>query len=104
VGDDDSKVTPLRRRGPTPLPPGESALSKRVQRAQPGARALAAEQAAVHRSGYAAAAARQKNEELIRAGRVVPARITIALDLCGLEGPGVDTPLRSSTSRSPPAR
>jgi hypothetical protein len=34
---------------------------------------------------------RQRNEQLIRAGKVVPARITLALDFCGLEGPEVDT-------------
>ena len=83
-------MTPLRRGDPEPLPPGEAALTRRVQRAQPGARALAAEQAAAQRAGYAAALTRQENERLIRAGKVIPARITLALDLCGLEGPEVD--------------
>ena len=83
-------MTPFRRGDPDPLPPGEAALTRRVQRAQPGARALAAEHAAGRRAGYAAALTRQQNEQLIRAGKVVPARITIALDFCGLQGPEVD--------------
>jgi hypothetical protein len=62
-----------------------------VQRAQPGARALAAEQAAAQRDGYTAALTRQENERLLATGRIVPARITIALDLNELEGPEVDT-------------
>lgn len=87
----DEKVTPFRRRDePGPLPPGEAALSRRVRQAQPGARALAARQAADHQAAYGAALGRQEAERLISAGRVVPARITIALDLCGLYGPEVD--------------
>jgi hypothetical protein len=84
------EVTPFRRRGPKPLPPGEAALSRHSQRAQPGARALAAEQAATSRAGYMAAVTGQKNERLIATGKVVPARITIALDIRGLEGREVD--------------
>lgn len=84
-------VMPFRRPGPPePLPPAEAALSRRVQRAQPGARALAAEQASARREHYASAAIRQKNERLIASGKIVPARVTIALDLCGLDGPEVD--------------
>jgi hypothetical protein len=92
VGDSSNgdRVTPLRRGDPGPLPPREEELTRRVQRAPPGARALAAEQAAAHRAGYAAARARQENEQLISSGKVVPARITIALDFRGLEGPEVD--------------
>jgi hypothetical protein len=73
-----------------PLPPAEAALSRSARRAQSGARALAAGQAEAQRAGYAAALARQQDERLIRSGRVVPARITLALDLRGLEGPEVD--------------
>lgn len=86
-----SNVTPFRRPEPKPLSPEEAALHRRTQRAQPSARALAAEQAAPHHAGYSAAASRQKTERLLRDGRVVPARITIALDLNELEGPEVDT-------------
>ena len=91
---DSSNVTPFRPRKPKPearpLPPGEAALSRHAQRAQPGARALAAEQAAAHRGAYVGAQMRQRNERLIATGRVVPARITMALDMRGLEGPEVD--------------
>jgi hypothetical protein len=83
-------VTPFRRREPEPPPADEAALHRRVQQAQPGARALAAGQAAARREGYLAALARQKNERLIATGKIVPARITMALDLRGLEGPEVD--------------
>jgi hypothetical protein len=84
-------VTPFRpRRKAATLPPAEAALTRRVQRAQPGARALAAEQSAKQKDRYAAAAIRQQNERLIATGRIVPARITLALDMCGLEGPAVD--------------
>jgi hypothetical protein len=83
-------VTPLRRKERKTLPPGEAALTRRVQQAQPGARALAAEQAAARQAGYAAAVTWQENARLIAAGRVVPARITMALDLRELEGPEVD--------------
>lgn len=84
-------VTPFRRGKPEPLPPEQAALHRRTQRAQPGARALAAVQAASRREGYEAALSRQEAERLIATGRIVPARITIALDMCGLEGPEVDT-------------
>ncbi|HEU5108826.1 MAG TPA: hypothetical protein VFT95_09740 [Micromonosporaceae bacterium] len=39
---------------------------------------------------HLAAAARQRNDALIATGNVVPARITMALDLGGHEGPEVD--------------
>jgi hypothetical protein len=87
--DDRDNVTPIRRKAPA-LPPGQAALHRRVQRAQPGARALAAEQARREQAGYMAALSRQVTGRLLQGGRVVPARITIALDLCGLDGPGVD--------------
>lgn len=93
--DSGSNVTPFRPRKakpePEPLPPDQAALSRRVQRAQPGARALAAEQAARQREGYMAAVSRQEADRLVATGKVVPARITMALDLRGLEGPEVDT-------------
>lgn len=85
------EVTPFRRRGERkPLPDGEAALSRHSQRAQPGARALAAEQAAASLAGYMTALHGQKADRLIRTGKIVPARITMALDICGLEGPEVD--------------
>lgn len=86
----DDNVTPFRRE-PKLLPDGEAALSRFSQRAQPGARALAAEQAASSRAGYMTALNAQKAARLIATGRVVPARITMALAICGLEGPEVDT-------------
>lgn len=79
-----------QRKTPQPLSPGEAALHRRVRQAQPGARALAAKQTAAQRAAYMGAAIAQANERLIATGRVVPARITLALDMCGLEGPEVD--------------
>jgi hypothetical protein len=88
----DENVTPLRRPGKRdPLPPGEAVLHRSTRRAQPGARALAASQAAEQQAGYGAALSRQEAKRLISTGRIVPARITIALDIRGLEGPEVDT-------------
>jgi hypothetical protein len=85
------EVTPFRRREPKQLPPGEAALSRFSQRAQPGARRLAAEQAAGPRERYGAAIGRQKAERLIAGGKIVPARITMALNIRELYGPEVDT-------------
>lgn len=51
---------------------------------------LAARQNADRRARYMGALARQQNDRLVATGRVVPARITIALDFRGLEGPEVD--------------
>jgi hypothetical protein len=82
-------VTPLRRNKPEP-PPVDDGLSRHSRRAQPGARKLAAEQAAPHREGYMTAVGRQQAERLIATGKIVPARITIALDMRMLEGPEVD--------------
>ena len=47
-------------------------------------------QFAADRDRYWSAAARQKADALIATGRVVPARITMALDMRGLYGPAVD--------------
>jgi hypothetical protein len=74
------EVTPFRRPGQAPPPPGE--LSR--------ARALAAEQADAQRERYGTAISRQRAERLIATGKVVPARITMALDIRDLEGPEVD--------------
>jgi hypothetical protein len=76
----DDNVTPFRRPGQAPPPAGE--LSR--------ARALAAEQNAGPRERYGAAISRQRAERLIATGKVVPARITMALDIRDLEGPEVD--------------
>jgi len=84
-------VVPFARPSRKQLPPGERALHRRAQQARPGARALAAEQAAEHRARYDAAVSAQEEERLLRDGRPVPARITIALDAGGHEGPDVDT-------------
>lgn len=53
-------------------------------------RDLARQQNARGRDLYARAAERQAEERLLATARPVPARITIALDMCGLEGPEVD--------------
>lgn len=80
-----------RRPAPSADPPaGDAALHRRARQAQPGARRLAADQAAAERGRYAAAANRQREAELLAHGRPVPARITIALDYGGHEGPEVD--------------
>lgn len=86
----DGNVLPFRRQERKPLPPAEAALHRRTQRAQPGARALAAEQNAKQQAGYRAAVSLRQAEKLIETGKVVPARITLALDMHGLEGPEVD--------------
>ena len=87
-------VVPFRRRGTPPPPtdpqPSDLALSASSRRAAPGARALAAEQLATERARYAKARNRQNEERLLREGTPVPARITMALDLGGHEGPEVD--------------
>jgi hypothetical protein len=68
----------------------DAALHPRVRRAAPGARALAAEQAARDRARYTAAQVSDRHRKLIAAGIVVPARITIALDAEGLGGKALD--------------
>jgi hypothetical protein len=84
---DDDNVTPFRPRRP---PAAETALHSRTRRAQPEARRLAAEQSAPDKAAYAGALIQQANQQFVRTGKIVPARITIALDLRGLEGPEVD--------------
>ena len=94
VDERDGEVVPFRRRGEVQdaAPParGEHLLHQRTRRAEPGARRLAAEQAGPQREAYAGAAMDQANERLIATGRVVPARITLAMNLRGAEGPDVD--------------
>src|SRR5687767_4113086 len=82
---------PLAKPAKAQLPPAERALHPRVRRAALGARALAAEQAAAAREDYGRASATQKAERLLREGTPVPARITMALDMRGLDGADVDT-------------
>lgn len=62
------------------------------RRRPPGApgRALASDQNAHDRQAYTRAAIRQEADRLLATGRVVPARITLALDSRGLDGPEVD--------------
>jgi hypothetical protein len=84
-------VVPLRRRRQDDPPPEpDYRVSKAVRRAPPAAREVAVQQNADGKQRYATAAARQEAEGWVAAGKVVPARITIALDLRGLEGPEVD--------------
>lgn len=78
--DERGKVIPFRRHG-TPAP---------ARPATNPARQLAAQQTADWRGKHLAAQARDQNQRLIAAGQVIPARITIALDMQGLEGPEVD--------------
>lgn len=91
---DGGEVRPFLRRGTPPTQeakPSETALHRRTRQAQAGARALAAEQALEQRQRYARAVSRQREGRLLAEGRPVPARITMALDFRGLEGPEVDT-------------
>lgn len=68
----------------------DTMLHSRTRRAAPQARQLAADQNTDARRRYIDAALRQANGRLIATGRVVPARITMALDIRGLDGPEVD--------------
>lgn len=72
-------IIPFERRKPPAAPTAE-----------PKVRITAREQNADSRRGYAKARLNQEGERLIAAGRVVPARITMALDIGGHEGPAVD--------------
>lgn len=81
---DNDKVVPFRR--PEKAAPARPAGAPAVGRG----RRLAAEQGAEDRDRYARAANRQETARLLATGRPVPARITMALDLRGLDGPGVD--------------
>lgn len=71
-------------------PPEDAGLHRSTRRAAPGAKRLAAEQNAAGRHAYIAAALKQRHEKTIAEGEPVPARITIALDAGGHEGPEVD--------------
>lgn len=81
-----------RRKGQPPKPPASPApwLSRQARGGTPEAQRLAAEQASRDRGRYAAAAGRQRDAELLAEGTPVPARITMALDVGGHEGPEVD--------------
>lgn len=92
MGDDNVISIRDRRRPPaSPPQPGDQALHRRTRQAAPGARALATEQAAAQRAGYAAAVGRQETERLLATARPVPAWISVALNVGGHEGPEVDT-------------
>lgn len=76
----DGTVVPFQRRPPkTPAKPGPSR-----------ARQLAAQQSSKGRNKYTSAQRRERERWLLQFGRPVPARITLALDIQGLEGPEVD--------------
>ena len=85
MSDDEQKTTPIRR---TARP--DRRLHPAARRGTQGARDLAAAQNEASREAYEAAARQQRDEKLLRVGRVVPARITMALDMRGLDGPEVD--------------
>lgn len=85
----DPQAPPDRRARPATVP-GEAYLTSRVRRAAPEARRLAVEQGAGDRQAYGEAAAKQRADALIAAGKVIPARISWALDVRELDGPKVD--------------
>lgn len=90
----DDNVVPFGRGktpGRPPLATGHQSLHRRTRQAAPGARELALQQAQETREGYARARNQQETERLLREGTPVPARITMALDMRGLDGPDVDT-------------
>jgi hypothetical protein len=87
-GSHDPAGKPSRPRADGALP--DEALHSRTRRAAPEARALAAEQAGDDRRKYVAAVMTAEAERLIAGGKVIPARITIALDIRELHGPEVD--------------
>ena len=92
---DQDGVTPFRRPARRDVRTAaerrrDAGLSLATRQAAPGARRLAAEQNAVAQLRHRIAARHQANERLVAAGTVVPARITLALDLRGLDGPEVD--------------
>lgn len=83
-----------RRKGQPPtadIALGHGFLSGPTKRAQPGARELAAEQAREENQRWATAHWKRETQRLLAEGTPVPARITMALDLRGLDGPEVDT-------------
>lgn len=82
-----------RRKGQPPtadIAPGHQFLSAQSKRAQPGARELAANQARTENERWARKHWRREEQRLLAEGTPVPARITMALDLGGHEGPEVD--------------
>lgn len=89
MGDEEGRVVPFRPRA-EPAPDPHADLHRRTRQAAYGARQLAADQNRPARARHAQAVIDQANRRLIATGRPVPARITIALDARGLEGPGVD--------------
>jgi hypothetical protein len=82
-------VVPFRGKKPAP---GASRVAR--------ARQLAEEQNRARREAYSAAAVSQRDGRLIASGKVVPARISIAMDIAGLDGHGVD--LRCGTYHGNP--
>lgn len=82
-------VVPFRGKKPT------SGASRTTR-----ARQLAEKQNQPRREAWSAAAIRQRDGRLIAAGKVVPARISIAMDIAGLDGHGVD--LRCGTYHGNP--
>jgi hypothetical protein len=85
----DDNVVPFKGKKPGPA-------ASRVARA----RQVAAEQNQARQEAYAQAATNQRDGRLIAAGKVVPARISIAMDIAGLDGHGVD--LRCGTYHGNP--
>jgi hypothetical protein len=69
------EVIPFRPRRPAAVPAG---------------RALAGGQNAANPQAHARAVGQQQDDRLIATGRIVPARITLALDSRSLDGPEVD--------------
>lgn len=84
--DDGGKVVPFRRERPGP----DYRLHPSARRGTQGARDLAAQQTQAQHESYASAALGQADDRLIASGKVVPARITLAMNLRGVDGPDVD--------------
>jgi hypothetical protein len=95
VAGDVVEFDPKRRRRGQPPPaapaaPEHQILSSSSRRAAPGARELAAQQLREQFAGLTKAQSQVENARLLATGKPVPARITIALDMGGHEGPEVD--------------
>ncbi len=98
----DDNVVPFRRPA-APAPPDPRVHSATRRAARP-AQELAAAQNEPHQQAHRDAARRQRDEQLVATGRVVPARITLALnaqDDDRVDGPQVD--LDCGTWESNPA-
>lgn len=88
----DGVVVPFGRRPAkdAAAPAGQARLHPSARRGAPEAQALAAEQSSAARERYDEAVRKALEEKLLADGTPVPARITLALNVGGHEGPEVD--------------